>query len=800
MNRQTFLFIVLLIIFLDFPRGGPDPDLEKNAAVLAQYRGALQQGHDGLLKSEYYMGYGNLTGLKLSYEDALAHRNILEWPFREYTPLSPWQETQEHSLLPDLVSGKIRLFWGKTPVTEDGKAYLLNILSHAYGEFEILHFDQPLTPIPMPLPAYLKEFYNSYRQARYDEEKERYEADPENNLPPAEIPEIVDKTGNITTYTLGKLAFLIQPLKAVYPELQTARLGLDLYEDATLVHVKIEISDTLAKDRNRFAVFAVYFQNTGALVGLTNLAKFRGTNALPHFAMSEEAFNKSRTLVSRFYSTMNLEKDFNLNLLTNDIDAAESLCEIALYLQLEKTAYTRPELQYIDDELRLRQGLPLPPIPDVEISHALLYSPDCGLVFEKKADTALTGLRLEVKLDKMRRAFVGMLILTLLELSLFLRQAKVTRTPSDLSNVSKLSVVLLSVYDLVLAVIMMLIMWVSDLYLICACNTVLNLLLFYVFELRYYASIDAAQLNERGMSWWQILRGYRQSELGVPRDLEAQTAVNGLPAADPASAQTTNTNAVPNATPTTVPPPPDPTVIGPSPSSGVSHFAFSFVLSFAIAMVVLASTEWSVNRARIFEYWLFIIVNSYWIPQFFRNTLKNRSKSVLWEFVFGTSLVRLIPLAYVCLDKANPFGHPPNPLLFFTVSSWLAAQMLLLYLQSRLGARFWLNSKWLPEQYNYHPVIHVKDLENGFSRDILANLKAEPGQDVSMYESDCAICMSTLKFPVLMSESVNKKPYEALMREVMITPCYHSFHSECLEDWMIYKLQCPVCRTSLPPV
>ena len=158
-----------------------------------------------------------------------------------------------------------------------------------------------------------------------------------------------------------------------------------------------------------------------------------------------------------------------------------------------------------------------------------------------------------------------------------------------------------------------------------------------------------------------------------------------------------------------------------------------------------------------FEYWLLFILNSYWLPQFLRNTLKNRSKPILWEFIFGTSFVRLAPLAYLCLDSSNPFRHPRNPVLLFTIFCWISAQILLLYLQSKLGARFWLNSKWLPEQYNYHPLINVKDLETGFSRDILSNLKVVPEQEVAMYESDCAICMSELKFPVMMTENGNKK-------------------------------------------
>ena len=34
----------------------------------------------------------------------------------------------------------------------------------------------------------------------------------------------------------------------------------------------------------------------------------------------------------------------------------------------------------------------------------------------------------------------------------------------------------------------------------------------------------------------------------------------------------------------------------------------------------------------------------------------------------------------------------------------------------------------------------------------------------------------------------------------MVTPCRHIFHTECLEGWMRYRLQCPICREGLVPL
>ncbi|KAL9933418.1 hypothetical protein V8E36_007594 [Tilletia maclaganii] len=35
--------------------------------------------------------------------------------------------------------------------------------------------------------------------------------------------------------------------------------------------------------------------------------------------------------------------------------------------------------------------------------------------------------------------------------------------------------------------------------------------------------------------------------------------------------------------------------------------------------------------------------------------------------------------------------------------------------------------------------------------------------------------------------------------DIMVAPCHHIFHTECLERWLQYKSECPSCRTPLPP-
>lgn len=81
---------------------------------------------------------------------------------------------------------------------------------------------------------------------------------------------------------------------------------------------------------------------------------------------------------------------------------------------------------------------------------------------------------------------------------------------------------------------------------------------------------------------------------------------------------------------------------------------------------------------------------------------------------------------------------------------------------------------------------------------------------------DCAICTEDIEVPVIgtnggergggsgageLSTSENVGKAAAMIferRKYMVTPCRHIFHSGCLEGWMRYRLQCPICREDLP--
>lgn len=795
MQRAIFLFFFLFTIFYLFPRESDVGNDLLKAFVLQTYKRTLHQNRNDLAQSEYYLGYGNFTGLELSYQDNLEDKNALLWPFHHYSKAEAWQENQNYSLLPDSVSSQVKLFLAINPVEPLGKAYHLNISGRLHGEFRVQTENHP-KPYSFRLPLYLWDYYNYYRHEQYENDKQQYELDPENNAPPEELADNASKIGNITTYSEGVVELRIDSLDNIYPELNVKKYGLDFYDEATLVVMSLLLKNHTEADLNSFDMFGVYFQDTGALVGLTRSAKFRGNYALPHFTMNEAYFNKTKTLMSRLVNATNVEDEITFDDINRSLLLSQQLCELVSFFKFEKTGFTRDELRYIDEELQNPRGLPLPDhLPELEISHSVIYSPDCGIVLEKSPNVPLSGEKLEVTMKKVYNFFVLLIVVEFLNLNLFRRQTNANRTPNRLANVSKYSIFLLSLYDSVVCLVSVLYLWNSRVSLVCTCLGLISGILFVGLEVRYMTSVSYNQANERGTTLWEMLRSSGDAA-GRPPSPGAQTDTadaNEVGVAGPATQTTAEQNTAN----------PETSWLYFDESSVLIRFIMTgFMLALIFLNFMLSATLWRVSVRRVVEYVGFLLINSYWVPQFFRNTVKNRKKTFQWEFVLGSSMVRLVPLIYLCLDRSNAFRHAYNPNLVATVALWLVFQIIALYLQNVLGARFWVNERWLPEQYNYHPVMNVTDLEHGFASDILASMKPHSEESgVSLCDLDCPICMSTVTIPVLSSPAKKSfKQQEKMMQAAMITPCHHIFHTRCMEDWMVHKLQCPVCRSPLPPV
>lgn len=299
--------------------------------------------------------------------------------------------------------------------------------------------------------------------------------------------------------------------------------------------------------------------------------------------------------------------------------------------------------------------------------------------------------------------------------------------------------------------------------------------------------------------------------------------------------------------PTTNPNTTQPTVNANVPAGtgfGALYTRFYFLL-LATLFLSLNATGWPPPARRLYFTTLAIFYLSLWLPQIHRNTKRNCRRALRWDFVLGQSVLRLVPFAYFYGYAQNVIFADVDFIGLSVLAAWVWIQVVVLASQELLGPRWFLPRSWergwVPKAYDYHPLLR-EDEEGGnlpvgaaeaFAAADTTATPTSPSERKKSWTScesgdgsrkdktpaegrrtfDCAICMGDLEVPVfhgseaaVAAETAGVGRFSsggALLlerRKYMVTPCRHVFHSGCLEGWMKYRLQCPVCREELPPV
>ncbi|TPX58388.1 hypothetical protein CcCBS67573_g09171 [Chytriomyces confervae] len=175
-----------------------------------------------------------------------------------------------------------------------------------------------------------------------------------------------------------------------------------------------------------------------------------------------------------------------------------------------------------------------------------------------------------------------------------------------------------------------------------------------------------------------------------------------------------------------------------------------------------------------------VVASSLWVPQILSNVKRNSRNSLHPSFLLMTSVSRLMLGLYYLACPSNILTMTialDNPRYWTAaaVTAWVGVQILVIYLQDRWGTRALIPEKLYPKRYDYHRATRFE--------------KGSKPQG-----SECAICFSEIFTNNTLGNDRNRD-----VARYMLTPCDHVFHTDCLERWMDIKLECPVCRESLPP-
>jgi transmembrane E3 ubiquitin-protein ligase len=553
----------------------------------------------------------------------------------------------------------------------------------------------------------------------------------------------------------------------------------------------------------------------------------------PLLSLTENHF-----LTIKEHLELNLKKNLSDVRIPNffgvDQDQADfPMCELVVYLQLYPLAQkyvARYTVAEIEKELREPNSLVMIDAPDMKMA-MLAYSPDCGYVLESQGPPLfrtdhLTGPKKEVTLNWARRHLVGFLFLLVLHLFLLRKQVVYAVTPSLKNRISAATIAIVSVVDLFLFLVTLfassMTQTIYPSFMVCSCI----LLLSYYISLSFLKQISEVHLSNARVGRAET-RANGRAEGATNEDAEP----NGIPYMDTGSLPVfANYRDGDN-------------IAGHDTRS--DNF-LTLVVCFS-AVVLLFTTWYCVNRSphrgvmvynvspahrRSFLLLLLATDLSLWVPQIYRNAMRNSRKALLWKFVFGESMVRVLPLLYLFNYRHNAFDIAPNTQATFWISLWLVFQLLLLGLQSEVDPRLGLPAWWFPKAYDYHPILREDDeastisalghspirAESGSLRGRKAEAKDLLGRHVREYE--CTICLQTVPVPISSGtsassiyDSVEHKRARrdsndegagrmgvrwGMRRSYMVTPCRHVFHTHCLERQMGTKMVCPTCREHLP--
>jgi hypothetical protein len=536
----------------------------------------------------------------------------------------------------------------------------------------------------------------------------------------------------------------------------------------------------------------------------------------------------------------------------NDALMGAPHCEFVLFLQehplqFEVKSEQQPlqsqvDMDWLEHELRYPTGAPLPRRSPLSMS-MVGFSPDCGFVMESKGPpdfspseaTHLTGSKTEEFNTRARHGIFAFSVTLAFQLMFLIKQAKEAATPSTRNRISFYTIAMMAVGDgfAFLALIFMhLFLGTSQL----ALYSIAFLALFsVVLELRFLMDIWTVQVTE------QLRQDRQQASTPAPPSTQPSTTPTPQPRPSPPPPPTGDTLPLPVTAPRPNPSPPiivssdqdelteDTTAPAATTTAttqettparaelGTLYSRYCVLLIVLFFITLQFTTVRSTARAFYFNTLCFVYL-SFWIPQIYRNVMRNCRKALRWDFVVGQSAVRLLPIAYFYAATDNVLFSKTDWSALAVLVGWVWMQIVVLASQEVLGSRFFVREGWAPPAYDYHPIL--REDEEGATMPIgsstsqtldppsTSSAQPQPGESKGKGKKvfDCSICATDVEVPVIPAggseegQGLGMGGMVVARRAYMVTPCRHMFHTGCLEGWMRYRLVCPNCREVLPPL
>jgi hypothetical protein len=228
---------------------------------------------------------------------------------------------------------------------------------------------------------------------------------------------------------------------------------------------------------------------------------------------------------------------------------------------------------------------------------------------------------------------------------------------------------------------------------------------------------------------------------------------------------------------------------------------------------------------------------SFWVPQIIQNVATDTKRPLHHYYVYGMSLTRLVAPLFIFLTPNNFLKEvypdiPTDTTMCELLILWVGFQTVILETQGRYGARFMIPARFLPPKFEYsRPIpasllpscdqeltpseslkkerVSISEVQTllpldscphsasgGTRNRMKSRNRAESSMTSEIISAPCSHSSPPTFDCVICYNDIDVRD----RRGYMLAPCDHIFHRSCLEKWMEIKMECPVCRTSLPPL
>ncbi|KAK5078366.1 hypothetical protein LTR64_003223 [Lithohypha guttulata] len=516
---------------------------------------------------------------------------------------------------------------------------------------------------------------------------------------------------------------------------------------------------------------------SGAIVLTTSSRKWNALPALPHLTLNQEEFDRSRIIMNT--SLTNIWNTIGQGAAADPSLEAAPKCELIVWMHQKPLLGSNVYIEEIEEELRNPDGAPIGQPPPMAFT-ALVFSPDCGYIL--RADTVF-GPKAESYSDLVRHLTAAFALILVAQIVLLKRQMERCATPSTRSRVSYHTFVISAFSDgLTFFALIGLLAVDTSVFLLGGVAAFLCCIHVAFLEVKFIFDIWTVQVGDPANAERERQRRTAAANSNTPPTANSTTTetANAQP---PSNTQTENNNppapppplseaglplpatarTSPTPPPTIINLPTDPTItttndIVPPRTTFISLYSKFYFALLNLMFFTLWSSSWSPTPRHIYHSLLVFAFFSLWLPQIYRNTMRNCRKALTWEYVLGSSVLRAVPILYWFLDDRNVLYATTNPTTALVLGSWLVVQIVVLAVQQFSGPRIFVPDSWCPAAYDYHPVLY-DDLEAG-GLPIGEITSASEGKDADRKDGvvlaagarklfDCAICMNEIDVPVV---------------------------------------------------